>query len=301
MSVSVIIVSYNTCELTISCIQSVISQSKDIEYEIIVVDNNSNDGTIDQLSKSFPQVNIISNKINVGFGVASNQGANVARSKYLFFLNSDALLLNNALLHFYNYAEAQTEEFGAIGCYLLNRQQQVVHTYGGFPYPYRYLGQRYRKVFRKLIPVRQIRTNKHTIPSDKNIKVDFVTGADLFIRKEIFSIYGQFDESYFMYFEEADLQWRMYLSKLRREIITGPAIFHEEGNSSKQSNIKRILFESSARVYFTKNFGERTGKIFSFLFSVSIILETLTDLIFREYSVSENIFFLKEYSKRNPQ
>ena len=103
MDVSVIIVNYNTVELTKQCILSIYNQTKDVNFEIIVVDNNSEDNSVKIIENNFPQVILINNSDNIGFGRANNLGVEIAKGKYIFFLNSDTILLNNAIKIFVDY------------------------------------------------------------------------------------------------------------------------------------------------------------------------------------------------------
>ena len=116
MDVSVIIVNYNTCEITKNCLKSVFEQTIGIEFEVIVSDNGSKDGSIEMIRTDFPQVIFIENNANPGFGTANNRALAVAKGKYVFYLNSDTLLLNNAVKIFFDYwenaAEKQKMSFG---------------------------------------------------------------------------------------------------------------------------------------------------------------------------------------------
>lgn len=97
MDVSIIIVNYNTKELTRNCLRSIFDQTKDVDFEVIVSDNGSTDGSIEMIRAEFPQVILIENNANLGFGAANNRGLKIARGKYVFYLNSDTVLLNNAV------------------------------------------------------------------------------------------------------------------------------------------------------------------------------------------------------------
>ena len=100
MDVSVIIVHYKTLSLTIDCIHSLIEKSKNISYEVIVVDNASNDGSAEELQKKFPHIRVIINSENLGFGRANNIGIKAAQGDFLFLLNSDTVILDNILSRF---------------------------------------------------------------------------------------------------------------------------------------------------------------------------------------------------------
>src|SRR5574344_324590 len=134
MDVSIIIVSYNTCPLLYACLRSVYEHTAGVSYEVIVVDNKSNDGSAQMVARDFPQVHMIVNEKNIGFGAANNRGLDGARGKYIFYLNSDTILLNNAVKAFFDYFEAHDgERLGALGCNLTGRDGRVIHSCGTFP------------------------------------------------------------------------------------------------------------------------------------------------------------------------
>ena len=105
--VSIIIVNYNTKQLLADCLKSIYEQTNNIDFEVIVSDNGSVDGSIEMLKRDFSQVILIENNANLGFGAANNRGLEVAKGKYIFYLNSDTVLLNNAVKIFFDYLEIQ--------------------------------------------------------------------------------------------------------------------------------------------------------------------------------------------------
>ena len=118
--VSIIMVNYNTKELTKKAIQAVFDKTEGVEYEIIVVDNDSKDGSVEELKKTFQdKIIIIESKENLGFGRGNNLGIKQAKGKYIFLLNSDTELINNAIKIFYDYME-QNEQVGICGGNLYN-------------------------------------------------------------------------------------------------------------------------------------------------------------------------------------
>ena len=132
--VSIIIVNYNTKDLLQTCISSVIEHTKEISYEIIVSDNGSKDKSIEMLKKEFPQVILIENNRNLGFGAANNVAVKTAKGKYIFYLNSDTILLNNAVKMFFDFWEkANIENIGVLGAQLLNAEHQQVQSWGKYP------------------------------------------------------------------------------------------------------------------------------------------------------------------------
>ena len=105
MDVSIIIVNYNTKKLIKNCINSIYKHTKDVDFEIIVSDNGSVDGSVEMIKSEFPNVILIENNANLGFGAANNRGLKIAKGKYIFYLNSDTVLLNNAVKYFFDYWE----------------------------------------------------------------------------------------------------------------------------------------------------------------------------------------------------
>ena len=197
MDVSVIIVSYNVKFLLCQCLESIFNNSQGIDYEVIVVDNASSDGTVKELRKRFDSIRLIASDVNLGFGKANNEGAQVAKGKYLFFLNPDTLLLNNALLALYDFMECHPNA-ALCGGNLFTTDLKPNHSYNmSIP--------KFRSALEYVFNTSLSRESEADIFNDtgKPKKVELIVGADMFIRKSVFDQIGRFDERYFMYFEEA--------------------------------------------------------------------------------------------------
>ena len=264
MDVSIIIVNYNTIGLTRNCLKSVFEQTKDIAFEVIVSDNGSTDGSVEMIKSEFPQVNLIENNENLGFGAANNRGLAIAKGKYIFYLNSDTILLNNAVKMFFDYWENTTEKnsIGAIGCNLLNSDMSINSSFGCFPTYRSLLGKHFRH-----IASAYLKPAVSFILGKKNFSkplcfflgdVDYITGAALFLQNNNDSF---FDESFFMYFEETDLQFQLAKKGLRRVLIAGPKIIHLDGGSfvlEKKSFYdftarRNLISNESSVLYLKKN------------------------------------------------
>ena len=144
IDVSIIIVNFNTKTLLDHCLESIFLQTKSVEFEVIVIDNASIDGSEKLVRHKYPDVRWINSGANLGFGRANNIGADVACGKYLFLLNSDTILLNDAVSILYHYMESnmQKNKLGAIGSYLLDSNENINVSYLDFPTPiseFRYL------------------------------------------------------------------------------------------------------------------------------------------------------------------
>lgn len=219
MDVSIIIVNYNTRELTSNCVNSIIDETKNVSFEIILVDNASLDGS-KEFFENDNRIHYIYNKENVGFGRANNIGYHEAKGKYLFLLNSDTILKNNAVFIFYEAMERLDNNVACIGAQLIDKDGNATKSFGPY-FSFNVLFPHHvNQIFIDDIP-----------PFGKTVPV--VIGADMFIRKEIADKYGLFDPIFFMYEEENDMQ-RRYASKgYVSKIIGGPQIVHLEGKSNK--------------------------------------------------------------------
>lgn len=278
MDVSIIIVNYNTKQLLADCLATVFEKTKDVAFEVIVVDNASTDGSEEYIKEHYPCVKWINGGENLGFGRANNLGAKYASGKYLFLLNSDTLLLNNAIRIFFDYAEShQHEGIGTLGSWLLDKNEKPNNSFGFFPCPKNEIGYL---------------LGKYQLPSLSDIteekEVDYITGADLFIEKRLFDKLDGFDKNIFMYYEETDLQYRLAQRGLSRKIIPGPRIIHLEGGSfeNKGLSLKRFLMaQTSYNYYLRKNF----HGLNYFFNRVMLCLIRLTLFITTKWTVSEKI------------
>lgn len=275
--VSIIIVNFNTKTLLDHCLESIFLQTKGVKFEVIVIDNASIDGSEELVRQKYPEVFWVNSGANLGFGRANNIGAEVACGKYLFLLNSDTILLNDAVSILYHYMESnmQKNKLGALGSYLLDRKGNKNVSYLDFPTPKSEFGY----LWSKLCP-------KQVDDTQSFIDIDSICGADLFISRELFHTVGGFDPQIFMYYEETDLQYRIAKMGLKRRIITGPRIIHLEGGSfkSKGLSLKRFqMSQTSYNYYLRKHY-----RGFKYLFfKVSLIIVRTTLFITTDWSFKE--------------
>lgn len=279
MQVSVIIVNYNTRQLLCNCLRSIQERTTYIEYEVIIVDNASTDDSYEIVTRDFPWVRWIQSEENLGFGRANNLGMSVAKGKYFFLLNSDTLLVNNALKEFFDYAELNPD-FGALGAILLGPDNDTCHSFGKFITPWSEL----KFVLVKYLRFLKDKSNLHPEKVDSPQKVDYITGADLWIPRKVYETIGGFDPIFFMYCEEVDWQQRMADANLDRLIIPGPEIIHLEGGSDNTksrlwspSRLKNIY--TSKRIYHRKHFKKWVYPFFRIVYlllnSPSLIMLTI--------------------------
>lgn len=251
MDVSIIIVNYNTCNLICNCLKSVFEQTKDIDFEVIVSDNGSKDGSIEMIKHEFPEVILIENNANLGFGAANNRGLQIAKGKYIFYLNSDTILLNNAVKIFFDYWENSPEKdtIGALGANLLNEKGEVIHSGGNLPTIKNEISYFFKCVLsslgiKKIVLILGWKTKVY---SHYVGEIGYVTGADLFMLN---NDDAKYDEHYFMYYEESDLQFHLQQQGKKSFVISDPRIIHLEGGSEKKDMSKYDFSKKTSRYYW---------------------------------------------------
>ena len=284
MQVSIIIVNYNTKDLLRDCLKTIISYTQEIEYEIIVSDNGSSDDSVEMLKKEFSSVIVLENNKNLGFGTANNKALEIASGKYVLYLNSDTVLCNNAVKDFFDYMEAHiNENIGAIGTNLMDNKKNIIHSFGRFPSFLSLtkilirdnISQFLKLILHMLCIKKEHFTNSTSEAAFYTGNVDYITGADLFLKNDE---NAKFDEKFFLYYEETDLQKTMSKKGLERRIIDGPQIIHLEGGSN--TNGKKFtsfgnLISYISMVYYCKKNISKSGAI---LLKILILLLWLNPL-----------------------
>lgn len=296
--VSVILVNYNTRALTIQCLQSIYDHTIGFDFEVIVVDNNSKDGSQLEIKKTFPQVLVLENAENVGFGRANNIGAQHAKGKYLFFLNTDTILLNNALKMFVDFMDENSSiALGGVGSILLDEKNQPTHSSGSFPNKWAPILFQFIGYFTKRLVSIQIQKELNQYDEAKPyIEVDYVTGADLFISKSLMETFGGFDPNFFMYFEETDLQYRMQSKGYKNVLIHGPKIIHFQGSSDSKPDYtpaKRAMNDKSMFYYFKK----RSRLYAYFLFRLGYLIVKTPLLLDKRVPFAERLHYERSLLK----
>lgn len=270
MDVSVIIVSYNTKDLTIACLRSVYLFTKDVTFEVILVDNDSHDGSIEAVRELFPFVKVICLSENVGFGNANNIGAREATGKYLFLLNSDTELISNSIKRFYDYLELNTQ-YASCGCNLLDGKRSNAVCHGCLPtLKMDFFSLGLNKVFSYYY--RNYLSEGQTIDYGNLEDTGYISGADIFIRKEVFDSLKGFDSNIFLYYEETDLFYRLSEKGLKSCILPDEIIIHYGGGSGGSISYQKVLMYEKSRLYFFRKhytnvyvFIEKVVRLFNLL------------------------------------
>lgn len=243
MILSICILNYNTKDLTLECLSSLFGQyEKQIykkEVEIIVVDNNSTDGSSASIKSKFPKVVVFDNKENYGFSKGQNIAAKIARGEYLLFLNSDTQVQDNHLLKAVSYLES-SKKVGVLGTKLLNPDRTLQLSAGRF----------YTLLNCLIMLVAGERFGLLRYSPSEICRVDWVSGASLLVSKRLFNSIGGFDEHFFMYVEDMELCYRIYKKGYVVEFYPDAVILHRELGSSNRGFAVASIYEGI--LYFYK-------------------------------------------------
>lgn len=258
MNVSIILVSFNTKELTRDCLKSVFEKTMGIEFEVFVVDNASTDGSVEMIEQEFPQVKVIKNPKNKGFGAANNIAIRQSNAKYVFLLNTDTILLNNAVKIFFDFMEKpENDQVGCCGGNLYRKDLSYQHSYGNISSLENiFIGELHLyKVFKKYCEDKFIHEDKFATDTVK--VVEYVTGADMFLRKSVLNKVGLFDERFFMYCEDSELCYRIKKYGYKSVIVPESKIIHLNSLDGRVSVEKLKLQKISELKFFRKYYGKK--------------------------------------------
>jgi hypothetical protein len=252
LDVSVVIVNWNTRDFLAACLRSIQQTAHDLNLEMIVVDNASEDGSQDMLRQEFPAVQLVQNQENVGFARANNRGAGAAQAEYILFFNSDAELQADSLQNMLKLIQNQPKA-GMVGAQLLNPDGSFQASHSHFPTLWReflILSGIGRRLFGRWHP-------SHGPEVEKGPqKVDYIEGACLLARKNVYQQIGGLDESFFMYAEEVDLCYRMRRAGWQVWYQPEARVVHYGGGSSQKRRTQREGDLYISRVhFFRKHYG----------------------------------------------
>jgi N-acetylglucosaminyl-diphospho-decaprenol L-rhamnosyltransferase len=254
--VSIILVSWNTRDLLLNCLQSLPAAVGDLRADVWVVDNGSTDGSVAAVHKHFPLVQLIQNKSNPGFAAANNQAIAASAGRYALLLNSDTIAEPASIKQLVRFADTHPRA-GIVGAQLLNPDRSFQASYANFP-----------SLHSELLSVTGVgpRLFGYWYPSygprhsGITRRVDWVQGACMLARKASIKQAGLMDEQYFMYNEEID--WCLQMWKAGWEVWYLPAarITHYGGQSTRQVGhaMVQALYRSKVR-FFRKHYGQTSA------------------------------------------
>ena len=257
MNLSVVIVNYQTFELTKNTVNSIFKYSYPFTYEVIVVDNASEDDSLARLQDYFKdKVKFIPSAHNDGFAAGNNMALREVKSDYVLLLNSDTVVGENTLKNVYNYMEMH-EDVGACGCRVLLENGELDKACKRtFPN----VKNSFFRLFHIPTKSRNDNYNLTDLPDEEVYEIDCLTGAFMFIRKKALDEVGLLDETFFMYGEDIDLCYRIKQGDWKIVYYGKSSITHFKGASSKKQKNKLIYeFYHAMYIYYRKHHAKESS------------------------------------------
>lgn len=261
MKLSIIIVNWNTRDLLLQAVGSVMDYPRDFSYEVIVVDNHSQDQSVSTLKRAYPQAIVIENDRNLGFAKANNQALEIAKGEYVLLLNSDTIVREGALEALVSYCDKHPEIMMA-GPKLLNED-------GSFQFASRRNLPNPSRAIRYFLGLDRKKTSSSSYKRfdddpDQTEYVEAISGAAMMFRREVYESLGGLDESFFMYGEDLDFCKRVGDRGWKIAYVAEARIVHLGGEASKQRKIKSLwVFYASMWTYYKKHLAVRHGWFFN--------------------------------------
>lgn len=254
MDISVIIVNYNVREFLNNALISLNKALSGLTSEIFVVDNASDDGSVELVRKNFPEVKLIANTVNAGFAKANNQALKLSTGKYLLLLNPDTLVQEDTFTSLIDFFRTHPDA-GMVGCKILNPDGTLqLPCRRSFPTPW----TAFTKTFglSTLFPKSKLfaRYNLTFLDPDDTYEVDAVSGSFMMVSREAYELVGGLDETFFMYGEDLDWCFRVQRSGKKVYYVPTTSIIHYKGESTKRSDIDELkVFYQAMRLFVRKH------------------------------------------------
>jgi GT2 family glycosyltransferase len=271
MQLSIIIVNYNVQYFLEQCLNSVDKAIRNIDAEVIVVDNNSVDQSLHMLKLKFPWVKIIANTENTGFSKANNQGIAIAKGQYILLLNPDTLVKEDTFSRVIEYMDSNAH-IGGLGVKMYDGAGKLLpESKRGLPTPetsfYKISG------LYRLFP-RNARINRYymgNLSYDENQEIEILSGAFMFMRKDALDQVGWLDEDFFMYGEDIDLSWRIIQGGWKNAYFAETSIIHYKGESTKKGSLNYVyVFYNAMGIFAKKHFSKGNASAFTILIQLAI-------------------------------
>lgn len=286
-AVSVIIVSYKVRYYIEQCLNSVLRSVPDAQ--ILVVDNKSDDGTVEYLRERFPESDIISNDYNAGFGKANNIALAKATGRYVLFLNPDTVVAERTIPGCVEYMDAHPE-VGAVGVRMQYGDGRfAVESRRSLPTPS--VSFWHMTGLGRMFPRSKVFAKYHLTYLDKTQEcaIDVVSGAYMFVRKETLDKTGGFDESFFMYGEDIDLSYRIIQAGYVNRYLPLP-IVHYKGESTIKTSYKYAkVFYDAMLIFFNKHFKSYSG-LFALLVKIVVGVKKMSTYVLQNIWARRRVF-----------
>ena len=272
LRLSIVIVNWNTRNVLEKCLASIYEFSPNCIYEVIVVDNASDDDSVSMIEEFFQEVIVIKNSTNLGFAQACNQGIAISKGHYVLLVNPDVQIINDAINKLLAFAESR-QNAHILGCRVLGQDRKLQQSCLMFPSLLNILI--WGLFLHRLFPNNKLFGRQDMTWWDANDErhVEVIKGCFFLVREELFSEIGTFDEDYFIYAEEADFCYRC--KQAGYEILFTPSAevvhFGEQSTKQKPFKMKLQLYKSYS-LYFKKHHSKPKYMVASFFILIFVVL-----------------------------
>lgn len=266
MNLSVVIVSWNTADLLVQCLEALPAAVGAVLHEVIVVDNGSSDRSAEMVRAGFPTVQLITNPENRGFVQASNQGISLSQGRYVLLLNSDVIAPMGSISRMVEFLERRPD-IGAVAPKLLNPDGSFQASYAQFP---TLISESLSAFGLNRVLYGHTHPSPLPLPGERPHPVDWVPGACLLVRREALDAIGSLDEGYWMYSEDTDLCYRLWQTGWKVYYLPDVEVVHLGAASSRQCRPESVgrLYRSKVR-FFRKHYGVLPALLLSLVISVA--------------------------------
>lgn len=279
MKLSVIIVSYKVPYFLEQTLLSVRKAAQYLPTEVIVVDNNSRDSTVDLVREKFPEVLLIANTQNTGFATANNQGIQQSTGRYVLFLNPDTVVREDTFVKIVDFME-QHPKAGGLGVHMVDGTGRFLpESKRGFPSPmvafYKTFG------LSKLFPKSKRFNHYHLgyLKEDEIHEVDVLSGAFMLMPRAVLEEIGYWDEAFFMYGEDIDLSYRIVQAGYKNYYYPATSIIHYKGESTKKGTLNYVkTFYEAMIIFAKKHFQGSKASLFVFMLQMAIYFRAFLTL-----------------------
>ena len=247
---SIVIVNYNVKNLLKKCLESIFEYEKDTEFEVIVVDNNSNDHSQGMLKRDFPQVKLIENKRNSGFSKGCNQGIKESQGRYILLLNPDTELTPGGFKKMINFMNSKPEK-GICGPKMTDQEGNLQFSCRSFP-SYLTAISSSQSFLNRILP-ENLLSQKYLLKNQNHSQiseVDWISGSCLLAKREMLGKVGLLDERFYMYVEDVDLCYRAKMAGFSVFYFPMVVVIHHIGKSTQKKKLDMLVEHHRSMYYF---------------------------------------------------
>ena len=280
MKLSIVIVNYNVKYFLEQCLYAAQKAAAKVSSEIIVVDNDSVDGSCQMVEEKFQEVQLIRNKQNLGFSKANNQAIRISKGEYILLLNPDTVVEEDSFLKIVAFMD-RTPDAGGLGVKMIDGKGRFLpESKRGLPTP--------EVAFWKMTGLSGIfprskrfgRYHLGYLDEDQVHEVEVLAGAFMLLRRETLDKVGLLDEDYFMYGEDIDLSYRITLGGYKNYYFPETTIIHYKGESTKKGSVNYVrVFYNAMIIFAKKHFSKGNARRYAILINLAIYFRALLSLV----------------------